>query len=71
LKHMKEVGNGYWVGVRDEVYKKDFRCRRIHNYINRELNGVNKFRTKYSKILSDIGFVYKGNNTKLMSIIQG
>jgi hypothetical protein len=69
LKHMKEVGNGYWVGVRDEVYKKDFRCRRIHNYINRELNGVNKFRTKYSKILLDIGFIYKGNNTKLMNII--
>jgi hypothetical protein len=66
LKYMKKVGNGFWVGIRHELFKSDFRIRRIHNYINRELNGVLNFRKQYKDIISEIDFQYLGNNTKLV-----
>jgi len=66
LIHMKNVGNGMWIGVRHDLFKNDFRIRRIHNYIGRECKTVVNFRNKYSNVLSEIGFIYKGKNTKLV-----
>lgn len=65
LQYMSKIGNGYWIGLRNPIIKKEFRIKRIHNFINR-MGGVVKFRTEYKTILDEFNFVYKGKNTKLV-----
>lgn len=58
LLHMKKVGQGFWIGMRHNLYKEDFVIRKIHTFINQKVGGVGKFREKYYEILEKVNFDY-------------